>query len=165
MGQLLRSGTGVPRDEAAGLRWLSAAAENGSQEACLALAALWRRGEGAPRDPAAALQVLLRAAELGSAEAAKELGVMYLTGEGVLADEAQAHVALVVLAGRVGLLVPEGGGAGGATVRALQQLFGFIRSRRGHVSGCQDGLWTSKVAGKLLLESCLSIDLYHPGYS
>eukprot|EP00913_Durusdinium_trenchii_P019432 g18270.t1 len=84
VGQLLRTGTGLARDED---RRSESAADQGNEEACLTLAAMCRKGEGSPRDPAAALRWFEKAAKSGNPEAANELGVMYLCGEGTMSDE------------------------------------------------------------------------------
>jgi len=87
LAQLYADGVGGARDEAAAARWERAAADAGSAEGCLRVAA---RAAARPGGAALAIPWLERAAEAGSEAAARRLAHLYSMGDEVARDEAAA---------------------------------------------------------------------------
>lgn len=80
----------MPRDPAAGVHWLKAAAEQGEPLALFILGQLYRYGDGADRDEDLGRQLVMRSAELGYAPAGMEASAFLLRGEPAPADVAKA---------------------------------------------------------------------------
>ena len=90
LGNMYRTGRGVPEDAAEAVRWYRLAAEQGEARAQVDLGNMYRSGEGVPEDAAEAVRWYRLAAEQGEARAQVDLGFMYATGEGVPQDDAEA---------------------------------------------------------------------------
>ena len=86
LGNMYRSGRGVPQDFAEALRWYRKAASQGDADAQYSLANMYRKGQGMPRDYAEALRWYREAADKGDANAQYALGFMYCKGDGVPQD-------------------------------------------------------------------------------
>ena len=91
LGQLYLSGTTLPRDPAAAVRWLERAAESGNQYAQYRLGKLLLQGEDVPKDTEAAVRWLAASAEQGSQYAQYALGKLYLMGGEVPEDREAAR--------------------------------------------------------------------------
>jgi len=87
-----RADDGVPHDNAAGVRWLRKAADQGYAPAQFVVGWASRAGEGGTGDDAQAADWFRKAAEQGHALAQAALGRMYWYGQGVSRDEAQARL-------------------------------------------------------------------------
>ncbi len=97
LGNMYRTGRGVPEDAAEAVRWYRLAADQGYAEAQRNLGNMYRSGEGVPEDAAEAVRWYRLAAEQGEARAQVDLGFMYATGvvglgEGVPQDYVEAHM-------------------------------------------------------------------------
>lgn len=90
LGHMTLHGQGVPKDEAAALKLLLAAAEKGDALAQNTVGGMYYNGLGTPRDLAQAVLWLGRAADQGQPNALNNLGQLYLFGNGVAKDEAKA---------------------------------------------------------------------------
>ncbi|MDE0254474.1 MAG: trypsin-like peptidase domain-containing protein [Rhodospirillaceae bacterium] len=100
LGQLYRSGLGVPQDFAGAARWYGRAAAQGDARAQTALAYQYHVGEGVAQDYGEALRWYRRAADRGDALAAYNIGTMHFSGQGVPKDYVQAERWYRVAAGR-----------------------------------------------------------------
>lgn len=90
-GRMLLAGTGVPRDEAAALKWFRRAADGDDMDAVNMVGRCLDNGWGSAEDPAAAAEQYERAATAGYAWAQYNLGHLYLDGRGVARDFDQAY--------------------------------------------------------------------------
>ena len=90
LGFLYSRGEGIPRDDAAALRWFTLAAEAGRTEAQFELGLIYRDGIGVTADGNTALFWLRRAAEQGKADAYNAVAELYLGQHGIPADPAAA---------------------------------------------------------------------------
>ncbi len=69
LGQMYRSGRGVPQDYNEAVRWYRRAAEQGQAEAQFGLGVLYRTGEGVPQDYVEAMGWFRQAAASGHSDA------------------------------------------------------------------------------------------------
>lgn len=90
LGDLYRTGAGVPQDYAEAAKWYRMAALAGNARAQAALGDLYREGLGVARDPAEAAKWYQMAAEQGHPSAQSKLATMCATGEGVPVDFSRA---------------------------------------------------------------------------
>src|ERR1700761_5583712 len=90
LGKIYAHGSGAPHDVAEAMRWLTRAADLGSNEARRELGLLLVRGDGTQKDADHAAMLLRQAAEAGDPKAQAALGVMYAYGDGVPQDGALA---------------------------------------------------------------------------
>ena len=91
LGDIYKSGRGVPKDEAMGFFWTKKAATQGDMRGQAALAALMQAGSGTPRDDAGAAVWLEKSAQQGFAIAQTALGSAYLEGRGVPKSDEKAR--------------------------------------------------------------------------
>lgn len=91
LGQLYLSGTTLPRDPAAAVRWLERAALGGDQHAQYRLGKLLLQGEEVPKDADGAVRWLTASAEQGSRYAQYALGKLFLLGKDVPEDRKAAR--------------------------------------------------------------------------
>jgi TPR repeat protein len=84
IGQLYRSGKGVPHDDAEALRWFRRAAEQGESHAEANVGAMYAFGLGVSPNDVEAVKWLRRGADQGNAGAQYLLGNMYKDGRGGL---------------------------------------------------------------------------------
>ena len=92
LGQMLRTGQGIPHGYSEAARWYRRAAEQGHVIAQYILGLMYRLGQGVPRDYWEAERWLRKAAEQGHDDAQSNLGVMYGTGTAVSLDYVLAHM-------------------------------------------------------------------------
>ena len=92
LGNMYRTGEGVPQDYAEAMRWYRLAADQGHAAAQTNLGVMYGTGEGVPQDYAEAMRWYRLAADQGHAAAQFNLGVMYTDGNGVPQDYVQAHM-------------------------------------------------------------------------
>ena len=88
---MLLEGTGLPKDQAAALKWFRRAASSGDMDALNMVGRCLDNGWGTAPDPAAAAEQYRRAADAGHAWAQYNLGHLYLDGRGVAQDFHQAY--------------------------------------------------------------------------
>ena len=81
---------GVEHDPAAGVRWLTVAAEGGAPTAQMLIGLMYAAGEWVEKDMKLAIKWLRRAAEQGNAIAQHHLGACYHEGKGIKEDEMKA---------------------------------------------------------------------------
>ncbi len=86
LGNLYRSGVGVPRDPQKALHWYRRAAEQGHDAAQYELGVMYESGLGAAPNLALAVVWIRQAAAQGLARAQNHLGRIYELGRGVQAD-------------------------------------------------------------------------------
>ncbi|MGD0640889.1 MAG: tetratricopeptide repeat protein [Roseiarcus sp.] len=85
----LRTGGGVPEDDAAGLAWEVRAAEHGNPRAAIDLEAELRNGEAIEVDETKIVSALKPEVEADDVDAMRALGAMTIRGRGVKQDPAQ----------------------------------------------------------------------------
>ena len=90
LGYRYGSGLGVPKDDAAAVKWFRKAAEQGNADGQKNLGTMYANGLGVAKDEAEAVKWYRKAAEQGNAYGQKNLGWMYENGLGVAKDEAEA---------------------------------------------------------------------------
>ena len=90
LGRLYVTGTGVPQDDAAAVRWYRLAAEQGHAGAQHNLGVKYDSGVGVPEDDTAAAHWYRLAGDQGHWEAQFRLGRMYDNATGVSRDDAEA---------------------------------------------------------------------------
>ena len=90
LGDLYKSGDGVPRDIAEAVKWYRLAAEQGDSHAQVTLGDIYWDGDGVPQDYSEAAKWYRLAANRGNAHAQVVLGDMYWYGDGVPEDDAAA---------------------------------------------------------------------------
>jgi TPR repeat protein len=90
LGHLTLNGVGIAKNEAEGMRLITAAAEKGEARAQNTLGGAYFLGRGMPRDIDRALIWLSRAAAQNQPNALNNLGQMYFVGNGLTKDEAKA---------------------------------------------------------------------------
>ena len=90
LGEMYRSGRGVPKDDGEAARWDRLAANQGLPEAQFNLGFMYFTGRGVRQDDEEADAWCRRAAEQGLARAQDRLGSVYATGRGVPQDDAEA---------------------------------------------------------------------------
>jgi len=90
LGNMYRTGRGVPQDYAEAERWYRRAVEQGNPSAQFNLGVKYYNS--LPQDYAEAAKWLRRAAEQGFAWAQTNLGLMFDNGQGVAQDYVQAHL-------------------------------------------------------------------------
>jgi len=83
-------GTGVPKDEAEGVKWLRKSADQGNAAGQFWLGAAYDSGTGVAKDTAEALRWYRKAGDQGYAAAQYNLGQAYSLGNGVEKDPAEA---------------------------------------------------------------------------
>ena len=83
LGGMYFNGEGVAKDQAAGLHWFVAAAEQGDLASQKALGAAYYRGEGVETNIAEAVHWFTKAGEQNDSSAAKFLAGVYFSGQGV----------------------------------------------------------------------------------
>src|SRR5579864_4233796 len=86
LGNIYRSGVGVPKNPAEALKWLRKAADQGLDAAQADLGWMYEHGEGVAKDEQVAFEWYRKAAEQGNAPAEYLLVVMYAQGRGVPKD-------------------------------------------------------------------------------
>lgn len=91
LGELLRTGRGVARDDAEAAKWYRRAAEQGHRDAQCNLATLYFYGRGVERDVGEAILWWERAASLGSPAAALNLSLIHARGEAGMRNMALAY--------------------------------------------------------------------------
>ena len=91
LGQMYRSGEGVPKDEQQAVVWYRKAAEQGNASAQFLLGFIYGKGQGVPKDEQQAVVWYRKAAEQGDAGAQGALGAMYYMSQGVPNDEQSAY--------------------------------------------------------------------------
>jgi len=92
LGAMLATGDGLPKDEAAAVRWYRRGAELGDPFSQFDLAYMILLGEGTPSDPIAAVSWLERAAAAGDLQAPSLLSDLCASGlHGVNRDEEKAR--------------------------------------------------------------------------
>ncbi|CAK0750683.1 conserved hypothetical protein [uncultured Gammaproteobacteria bacterium] len=91
LGQLHRSGRGLPQDPAKAAEWFRKAAERGNPQGQTALGQLYRSGQGVPRDFQQAMNYFRQAADQKHPPAQAALGTMYLNPKIGKPDPAQAE--------------------------------------------------------------------------
>lgn len=90
LGRLYLSGTTLPHDPAAAVRWLERAALGGDQHAQYRLGKLLLQGDEVPKDADGAVRWLTASAEQGSRYAQYALGKLFLLGKDVPEDRKAA---------------------------------------------------------------------------
>lgn len=91
IGMMYLKGSGVRKDEAAGVKWGSKAAEHGKAEDQFAMGELYKYGNGVKKDYAEALKWYRKAAEQGLLNAESMIGEIYDDGGyGLKRDSAEA---------------------------------------------------------------------------
>ena len=90
LGNLYRTGQGVPQDYAEAERWYRRAVEQGNASAQFNLGVMFYNS--LPQDYAEAAKWFRKAANQGNADAQYNLGVIYDKGYGVPQDYVQAHM-------------------------------------------------------------------------
>ena len=90
MGEMYRTGQGVPQDRGEALRWYRLAAEQGLGRAQFELGLAYDYGQGVPQDRGEVLRWYRLAAEQGLGRARHELGLAYDYGRGVPQDRGEA---------------------------------------------------------------------------
>lgn len=90
LGFMHAHGEGIPRNDAAAIRWFTLAATAGRVEAQFELGRMYRDGIGVTADGDAALFWLRRAADQGKTDAYYAVGELYLGQSGIPADPAAA---------------------------------------------------------------------------
>ncbi len=90
LGNLYRSGTGLPRDVAKALHWYRRAAEQGHAAGQYELGVMYESGVGVKGDVPEALVWLGKAGAQGYAPAQNRIGLIYERGRGVPADIGKA---------------------------------------------------------------------------
>jgi len=148
LGQMLHTGTGTEKDDAAAAVYLEQAAKLGNDHAQYALGKLWlETGEG---DAAQAVRWITKAAEAGNAAAQYTLGKLCLAGEAVEKDTARAVELFTLSAGqgneyaayRLGRLYLSGEGIPKDTAEAVRWLLS---------SAGKGNLYAQYALGKLYL--------------
>ena len=91
LGDMYRTGEGVPENDAEAVRWYRAAAAQDHMGAQFKLGLMYTNGEGVPGNDAEAVRWYRAAAEQGHAGAQFALGLMYTNGYGVAEDHVQAY--------------------------------------------------------------------------
>jgi uncharacterized protein len=91
LGVMHFEGRGVARDAAAGIRWLTRAAEGGHTAAQLRLAAAYEAGDSVAQDYRAAARWMREAAYGGNADAQYFLGRFHRDGRGIVQDDREAY--------------------------------------------------------------------------
>ncbi len=92
LGQLYRTGQGIPQGFSEAARWYRKAAEHGHVLAQYSLGLMHRMGQGVRQDFSEAERWFRKAAEQGHQGAQSNLGVMYGTGTAVSRDYVLAHM-------------------------------------------------------------------------
>ncbi len=90
IGNLYKTGDGVPTDYKEAVYWYRKAAEHDFAGAQNNLAVMYEKGLGVKKDESEAVKWYLRAAEGQSAHAQHSLGIMYRDGRGISRDLAEA---------------------------------------------------------------------------
>ncbi|MGE5088990.1 MAG: toll/interleukin-1 receptor domain-containing protein [Candidatus Levyibacteriota bacterium] len=86
IGDLFRTGRGVPQDLDRAIQWYRWAADRGNAAANLSLGYLYANGQGVPQDDARAVELYRHAARQSLPGALNNLGYMYEYGRGVPID-------------------------------------------------------------------------------
>ena len=90
VGNIYRSGLGVPKNALEAVNWYRKAAEQGYREAQVAMGWMYEHGEGVVKDDQLAFTWYRKAAEQGHAPAQYAVGQMYSEGRGVTKDDKAA---------------------------------------------------------------------------
>jgi TonB family protein len=90
LGELLESGTRIPKDEARAVGLYKRACDGGAASGCSRLGAMTSDGRGTPKDLSAGVALYTRACDGGSFEGCTNLGIAYSRAIGVPRDEAKA---------------------------------------------------------------------------
>jgi TPR repeat protein len=86
IGNLYRSGQGIPQDYALAQEWYEKAADRGNTLAMRDLGQLFEQGHGVPQDPTQAYIWYKKAADRNDADAMRLVGLLYKSGLGVAKD-------------------------------------------------------------------------------
>ena len=86
IGDLYRTGRGVPQDQSRAVQWYRWAADRGSAAASLSLGYMYANGQGVPADDAVAVELYRHAARQNLPGALNNLGYMYEYARGVPLD-------------------------------------------------------------------------------
>lgn len=86
IGDLFRTGRGVPQDAGRAVQWYRWAADRGSAAASLSLGYMYANGQGVPADDAVAVELYRHAARQNLPGALNNLGYMYEYARGVPLD-------------------------------------------------------------------------------
>lgn len=92
LGQMYRSGKGVPQDLGEAIKWYRRAAEQGDPLAQYNLGVMYDEGRGLQQSHAEAMTWYRKAADQGDPRALYNLGVMFENGQGVMPNNAQAYM-------------------------------------------------------------------------
>ena len=90
LGQALIEGDGVPKDPAAGLRWITAAAAQEHPSALGYLAWIFAEGQLVPKNEARAFELYSRGAAQGDVYSLRSMGWAYRFGKGCAKDPSKA---------------------------------------------------------------------------